>query len=51
MTDIIDTALPILFTAISAWMAANVIGMAWVAKQFRDDMRREDEQERTQPQR
>ena len=42
MTDIIDTALPILFTAISAWMAANVIGMAWVAKQFRDDMRRED---------
>ncbi len=42
---IIDKALPIFLTIIAAWMAFELIGLVWLAKTFRDDMRREDEEQ------
>ena len=45
MDDLIDIAMPTFITAVSAWIVFEMIGLAWLTKQFRDDMRREDEEQ------
>ena len=46
MTDIIDTALPIIVTAIAGWMLLNLIAITWITREIRNEMRREDEHNR-----
>ena len=44
LNDLVDKAPPIVLTIIAAWMTFEVIGLVWLAREFRRDMRREDEE-------